>query len=304
MLLAQDAQSRKDNIDAQVKAFQPNLDANAAAVASNSGNSDKTGELMKERQTNLENAIADIDDQANLFSTLSDKTVNNMRVGTDKQPERDFVSKRRQKRDANDGSASHALANIEQTAQQIQRSASSVAAAEHAAQTNEMPRIDNHREREVAYCKELIETARGLNGQLQNLSENETTLKLLGNKSWNVPGAAQSLTAANVVGLGLSVKKFADEVSDYKEKSRQGSLTNDDRFKMAQSSMHLIGSMAPYIPAIGPVLTPFLTVANMTLDLIGENKHTPVQNVYSQMQSQSTRSIFSRNYSSISAPRL
>ncbi|CAB3756156.1 hypothetical protein LMG29542_02790 [Paraburkholderia humisilvae] len=297
MLLAQNAQSRKDSIDSQVKAFQSNLDSNAVAVGKSGDSPDKTGALMKERQTNLESAIADIDDQANQFSALSDKTVNNMRVGTDKQKEREFVSERR------GASTSAAQADIDENAQQIERSSSNVSAAEHAAQTNEMPRINNHRERELAYCKELAETARSLNGQLQNLVENETTFKLPGNKAWNIPGEAQSLTAANVVGLGLSVKNFAKEVSDYREKCRQGSLTSDDRFKMAQSSLKLIGTLMPYVPVIGPVLTPFLSVTNMTLDLVGENKHTPVENVYSQMKSQTSHSLFSQKYSSIEPPK-
>lgn len=301
MLLAQRAKIAKDAIDAQVTAFQSHLDENETAITGN-GDKSKKSDLMKEREINFEGAVSDINDQSEVFSALSDNTVNKMRVGTDKSSERQYAPTGRDKQNTGDGLGTTSQADIEKNADQIQQFSEQVSQAEHAAQARGMPKIDNHREREFAYAKELGIAAKSLSGQLQNLAENKTTVKLLANKRWSIPGKAETLAGLGLVGVAESAKNFYNEISDYNEKAHKGTLTSDDRMKMATSTMNLISSVSPYIPVIGPIISPFLTVASMTLDLISENKHTPVENVFGQIKAQVNRGI--GGYRAIEPPRL
>lgn len=294
---------RKSSIDAYVKAFGTSLDDNAAAAIDTAGKDDcksqgKLVDLMKERQTSLESAISLINDQGNIFATLSDTTTNDMRVGTDKTPQHVFVSERN-----NGGVGSETQAEINGVAEQIEHSASAVAEAEHAASARGMPTIDNHREREAAYAKEMLITAKSLSGHPENLATNKSTFtsKLMGGREWTLPGKADALSLFGVVGLAWSAKNLVAQIEQYADKSSKGTLTGDDKLDLARSIMQMIGSVSPYVPVIGPIASPFLAVANTVLDLIADNKHTPVEKVADTMRSRTSTNLFG-HYPAITQP--
>jgi hypothetical protein len=161
-----------------------------------------------------------------------------------------------------------------------------------------MPTINNHRERELEYCKEMAVAANALSGQLENLSTGATTLEAFG-KEFNIPGKALTkLGAGGLLSIGPSAYSLYKQISEYSKKSP---VTKEDREKLGQATMHFISAVAPYVPVIGPLIAPLITIADFTYDMIMENKATPVENVASEMKSQTLTKLFG-GYSPINPP--
>ncbi len=258
---------------------------------------------MNERTTNLEDAIAEVNDQRNLFATLSTETVNEMRAGTEKTPAPAYSSER----SGSQNTLLEAKGDIEAQAKQIKQYSSKVAEAEQAARFKEMPKnaisqeeekVDAQYEKaQLAMYKELYTTADKLKTRLGNLAETETKLG-----KWTIPGTAKLPSVFGAVGLGLTMKDFGEKLDNYLQKSAQGTLTKADKIAMADATRHAIGAVAPYIPVVGPVVTPFLTIANATIDMIEDNQKSPLQKAADEMQSQTSSQLFGGGYSPITPP--
>ncbi|CAB3747764.1 hypothetical protein [Paraburkholderia solisilvae] len=307
LLLKQNADHRKRAIDEAVTAFKQKLGENLTSVIheveDNPGkNQQQLIASMDERATNLAGTIADLNDQRNLFAALSSQTVNEMRVGTGKTTVPPYVSEQ--------SGATHAEGqkDIDSMAEKIRQSARRMGDAEQAARSKEMPKnataaeqekIDaQYREAQGSIARELYDTTRSMAESIGNLTEEET---LLG--KWSVPGKTTLPGGMSLMEVGLSLKNFGEEISEYVEKSEQGTLTTRDKIKMADATRHTVGALVPYIPVVGPIITPFTTVANAMVDMIEDDETSPIRQTAAAMTSQTAKAL-TGDYQQIAPPSL
>jgi hypothetical protein len=313
ILLQKSATQKKQAIDEAVSAFKRNLDPNQQAVArevQDNGSKDRKMllESMNERATNLENAVADINDQRNMFSALASNTVNQMRVGTDKTAVPPYVSEQTRIQGGRDKASAEGQREIDSTVKKIESNASLVADAAHDALPMETPasvdeqaqeRLNaNFEKAQTSMLEDMRSAGKDLKEGLENLSEETTRLG-----KWNVPGAAGLPSFLGALELGKSLMEFDQHAASYLEKSRNGTLSSDDKQQMVDDVRHMVGSVVPYIPVIGPVLAPFVTIGNTIADLIEENKPSPVQKVATAMESQTARYLSSGSYAPVQQPQ-
>ncbi|QYD72748.1 hypothetical protein KZJ38_23945 [Paraburkholderia edwinii] len=313
ILLRKNADQRKEAIDRAVSAFKNKLAANRETVTrevGDNGSKDqkKLLDSMSERTSNLDNAIAGINDQRNMFASLSAETVNRMRVGTNKTTVQPYVSEQSKVPGGRDGANAEGQREIDSAAQNIETYASQVANAAHDALPMGIPNSvdrkaqerlnDKFDEAQHAMLRDLRSVSTDLKDSLKNLSESTTRLG-----DWTVPGTVELPSVVGVLALGKSLVEFDEHLASYLEKKQQGKLTSDDKQQMMDDVRHMVGNLVPFIPVIGPVLTPFITIGNTIVDLVEENKPSPVQSVAAVMQSQTARNL-GRDYSPVAQPQI
>jgi hypothetical protein len=86
--------------------------------------------------------------------------------------------------------------------------------------------------------------------------------------------------------------EYGVKVSGYIEKVKQGTVTETDNLSLAASTAGTAAMITPYIPVVGPVVTPFLLIAGMVMNAVaGSLDKTPVEKVAMQLNSQTAHPL-------------
>jgi hypothetical protein len=183
----------------------------------------------------------------------------------------------------------------------IRRSADSiVASAERVAQaygplnTSGLPQIDTGRARLNALAAELRESADQAKNSFQKFAFNVELNRAneLGGKKWPIPGGVKLMAYASAGLVVPALVEYGVKVSDYIERAKQGTLTRADDLSLAASTTNAVTMVTPYIPVVGPIITPFLLIASMAMNAAaGSFNKTPVEKVSALLQSQTAHPL-------------
>jgi hypothetical protein len=183
---------------------------------------------------------------------------------------------------------------IEESANSMVQSAERVAQAYQPLNTHGMPQINNSRARLAAITAELRENAGRLKSSFQKFAFDVELNRAneLGGTKWSIPGGVKLMAYASAGLIVPALVEYGVKVSDYIAKANQGKLTPADDLGLAASTTSTVAMVTPYIPVVGPVITPFLLIASMALNAAaGSANKTPVERVSAQLLSQTAHPL-------------
>jgi hypothetical protein len=183
---------------------------------------------------------------------------------------------------------------IRASAGSIVQSAERVARAYRPLNTHGLPNIDTARARLNALATELRENADRLRHSFQKFAFDVELNRAneLGGKKWSIPGGVKLMAYASAGMIVPALVEYGVKLSAYIDKANEGKVTDVDNVGLAASTTSTAAMITPYIPVVGPVVTPFLLIAGMVMNaLAGSLDKTPVQKVSAQLRSQTAHSL-------------
>jgi hypothetical protein len=183
---------------------------------------------------------------------------------------------------------------IGESAGRIVQSAEKVAQAYQPLNTSGLPQIDKSRARMNALLAELRENANTLKNSFQKFAFDVELNRAnqLGGDKWPIPGGVKLMAYASAGLIVPALVEYGVKVSGYIDKAKQGTLTETDNVSLAASTAGTAAMITPYIPVVGPVITPFLLIAGMVMNAVaGSLDKTPVEKVSMQLNSQTAHPL-------------
>jgi hypothetical protein len=156
------------------------------------------------------------------------------------------------------------------------------------------PQIDTSRARLNALATELREDTNRLKTSFQKFSL-DVELKRAnewGGKKWSIPGGVKLMAYASAGLIVPALVEYRLKVSGYVDKAARGKTTPADDLGLAASTAGTVAMITPYIPVVGPVITPFLLLANIVMNAAaGSLDKTPVEKVAAHLRSQTAHPL-------------
>jgi hypothetical protein len=183
---------------------------------------------------------------------------------------------------------------ISESADSIVQSAEKVAQAHKPLNTHGLPNIDTGRARLNALAIELRENADRMKHSFQKFAFDVELNRAnqLGGKRWSIPGGVKLMAYASAGMIVPALVEYGVKLSAYIDKANQGKVTDADNVGLAASTTSTAALITPYIPVVGPVVTPFLLIAGMVMNAVaGSLDKTPVQKVSAQLRSQTAHPL-------------
>ena len=183
---------------------------------------------------------------------------------------------------------------IRESADGIVQSAERVAQTYKPLHTNGLPKIDTGRARLHALAAELGENADRIKHSFQKFAFDVELNRAneLGGKKWSIPGGVKLMAYASAGMVVPALAEYGVKLAGYLEKANNGKATRADDVDLAASTTGTAAMITPYIPVVGPVVTPFLLIAGMVMNAVaGSLNNTPVQKVAAQLRSQTAHPL-------------
>jgi hypothetical protein len=183
---------------------------------------------------------------------------------------------------------------VRESASDIVQSAERVARAYAPLHAGGLTRIDTSRARMNALATELRENADRIKNTFQKFSFDVELNRAsrLGGSKWSIPGGVKLMAYASAGLIVPALVEYGIKLSGYMEKATQGTATTADDVALAASTAGTVAMITPYIPVVGPAVTPFLLLANMVMNAAaGSLDKSPVEKVAAQFQAQTTHPL-------------
>ncbi|MFC0399948.1 hypothetical protein [Paraburkholderia rhizosphaerae] len=183
---------------------------------------------------------------------------------------------------------------IDESARRIVQSAGRVAQAYQPLSTRGVPWVNTSRARLNALATELQENANQLKSSFQKFSFNVelNRANVWGGKNWSIPGGVKLMGYASAGLLVPALAEYGIKLSSYIEKAKQGKGSTAADAELAASTINTAAMITPYIPAVGPVVTPFLLLTGIVANAVaGSLDKTPVEKVAAQLRSQTAHPL-------------